>query len=253
MSNSNELPKITPNPVLDALKAAQPNVQSAVGTTQPEPVKATGLDPNLAKLMAEMLELKAKVLAGETKAAQKVVEAKAPVIDWTKITEKDIINLSIDIPVIEQDTPEYMNVHLLDRNYIARWIHILPQRLGVCLAGGYTYVKHEDMDPRYPVFLNFDTSGNYSAGDVVCLKILKSRYYPAIKANYMKTMAIHGRAKLDQAIARGRAGTQLDRQGNEIKTNESIPEVIDPRKINFYDPGDEQAPGEREWTREMVS
>ena len=58
----------------------------------------------------------------------------------------------------------------------------------MCLSEGYSYIKKEDWDERYPRALQFDESGNYSHGDVIALKILKSRYYPALKANYVKTM-----------------------------------------------------------------
>ena len=250
MSNdTTNTPKITSNPVVEALKAAQGTAQPA---TKPAPVEAKGISPELASMMAQILELKQKVDAKDRVAAQRIVDAAPPAIDWTKIEEKDIINLDLNIPVIEQEVPEFMNVVLKDKNYITRWVHQMGQRLGVCLASGHTYVSQEDMDPNYPKFLNFDTNGHYSFGDVVCLRILKSRYYPAIKANYMKTMAIHGKNKLQRAIATGKSSVELDRSGNEIRTNESIPEVIDPRRIHTYDPGDEQLPGEREYTRDMV-
>lgn len=228
-----------------------------IGQAKPQ-AAATSAAPvtmdDLAKVLKEIGELKKAKAEGDIAKAQAISAATPPPIDWTKITEKDIIDMSLDIPVIEQDTPEYMNVHLLDKNYIPRWIHTMSQRLGVCLASGYSYVTKEDFDPKYPIFLNFDTNNHYSSGDVVCLKILKSRYYPAIKANYLKTMAIHGKNKLHTAVARGDSGArQLDRTGNELKTNERVPEVIDPTRIHVYDPGDEPVPGEHEYTREMVS
>ena len=241
MSSSNSNP-------IEQLKTAQ---QQA--TVAPKPVSAAAPTPDLQKLMQEVLDLKKAVEAKDKQRAQAIANAKPPEIDWSKIEEKDIIDLSIDIPVIEQEIPSYLDVKLLDKNYISRWINTVPQRLGVCLAEGYSYVTKEDMDPRYPIFLAFDTSGHYSCGDVVALKILKSRYYPAIKANYMKTMAIHGKARLNQAVARGKSSVQLDKNGNEIKMGGLEPEFIDPSRLNVYDPGDEPSPGEKEWTKDMVN
>lgn len=245
---SNPLDKIA-----EQIKASQTTnkAPAPVETVQQSPTAGTGVDPNVLKMMQDILELKKKLEARDLVGAQRAA-AKKPEIDWTKITERDITNLDIDIPVIEQEVPSYMDVHLLDKNYIARWVNIMPQRIGVCLAEGYTYVKEADMDPRYPVYLKWDTSGNYSCGDVVCLRVLKSRYYPAIKANYMRTMSIHGKTRLKQAVATGKSGVQLDKEGNEIRMGGIEPEQIDPSRLNIYDPGDEPTKGEKEYTRDMV-
>lgn len=229
-----------------ASKAPEPvsTVQSTTKQTQDQ------VSPEMLKLMQDVLDLKKKIETKDAEAAKKAAKS-IPVIDWTKITEKDITDLSIDIPVIEQEVPSYMDVHLIDKNYIPRWVNIMPQRIGVCMAEGYSYIKKEHMDPNYPILLQFDTSGNYSCGDVVCLRILKSRYYPAIKANYMRTMSIHGKNKLRKAVETGKSGVRLDKSGNEIMGGIE-PEYIDPRVLDVYDPGDEPTKGEREVTRDMV-
>jgi hypothetical protein len=178
-------------------------------------------------LYREVTELKAKQTAAEqpTAAAAGPVSAPKP-IDWTKITEADIANLNIPIPVIEQETPEYLTVHLKDKNYVPRWVHILRERLGPALASGFSYVAQEDLDMNYPHPLLFDANAHYSHGDVVCLKILKERYFGAIRRNYLKTMAIHGRAKTREQLS------------NSLRDDPLLQEQFQTGSMELYTPED---------------
>jgi hypothetical protein len=243
--------KTPPAPV----ETVQPVVEKKVEAQQTQPAAATPATPTLTGkdlllLVQEVQRLREKEARGDLSGAQEIVRTKPP-IDWTKISEKDITNLDLEIPVIEQEKPSYMEIHLSDANYVARWVHKMPARLGICLSEGYSHVRAEDWNTNFPRPLQFDESGHYSHGDVIGLKILKSRYYPALKANYLKTMAIHGKKTLASAIARGKSGVQLNRQGEEI-IGGIEPEQIDPSRVQFFDPGDKEAKGEKEYTREMV-
>lgn len=202
----------------------KPAAQAANPTTAPSPTPApAGLDPELQKLIKEVLDLKAKV--DSKPAPAKAAPAKqADAIDWTKITEADIANLNINIPVIEQETPEYLTVHLKDQNYIPRWVHSMRERLGPCLASGYEYVTQDMLDTNYPHPLLFDANAHYSHGDVVCLRILKERYFGAIRRNYLKTMAIHGRA-----VTRGKMAEM-------VQDDEHLGEAFAKQSIEVYTP-----------------
>lgn len=195
-------------------------------TPTPAPQAQPASIDALKQLMQEIQDLKNKV---DAKPAKPVTAAapKSKEIDWTKITEADIANLDVPIPVIEQETPEYLTVNLKDKNYVPRWVHILPERLGVCLSTGYTYVEEADLDPNYPHPLKFDVNAKYSHGDVVCLKILKSRYYGAIKRNYLKTMSIHGKAQV-----RDRAMRAIEND------NPQIADAIHRGAMTLYEPED---------------
>lgn len=236
-------------PPLNQVKAAQDSAKPV----DVKPVVPTGtLDPNIAKLLLDVMELKAKVDAKDKQGAASAAQSVPKEIDWTKITEKDIVNLDLNIPVIEQERPNYMDVHLTDKNYISRWINKMPERLGICLSSGYSYVTEADLDKNWDHPLQFDTNGHYAHGDVVCLRILKSRYFPAIKANYMKTMAIHGKGRLNNAIKTGKTTIHLDRKGEEIKTSENL-EPFDPRGLEVYYPGDEATKGEVSYTKDQIT
>lgn len=240
----------TPQKTPELVETVQTKQTEPVVSTAPAASSKTFTNEQLLKLLEDVAELQRIKASGDTRAAH-AAATKKPDIDWTKITEKDITNLDLDIPVIEQEKPSYMDIHLHDKMYVARWIHRMPARLGVCLSEGYSHIKKEDWDERYPRALQFDESGNYSHGDVIALKILKSRYYPALKANYVKTMAIHGKTTLARAVASGKSSVQLNRNGEEI-VGGLEPEFIDPRRIQAYDPGDTPTKGEKEFTRDMI-
>ena len=199
--------------------------------TEPTKTPAQPANPafdQIKQLLQDVSELKTKVAEKQAKpGAAAASEVKAVKIDWSKITEADIANLDIPIPVIEQETPEYLSVHLKDQTYVPRWIHKLPERLGVCLATGYSYVEEADLDLNYPHPLLFDESGHYSHGDVVCLKILKERYYGAIKRNYLKTMAIHGKAKVRAEVMHS-----IENEAPQIA------DAIHRGAMTLYEPGD---------------
>jgi hypothetical protein len=206
----------------------------------PTPTPAAS-QPDISQLIKDILELKAKQAKTDKviEASAQPTEAKPKAeIDWTKITEADIANLDIPIPVIEQETPEYLTVHLLDMNFTARWIHILPERLGPCLSSGYNYVTESDLDKRYTHPLSFDVNGHLSHGDVVCLKIHKAKYLGQLKRNYMKTMAIHGRAKSREKLV------------ESIKDDEQLGEALESNSLSMYTPEDMKG---KTYTRDIFS
>ena len=201
--------------------------QSTPATTKTEvPAQAPAPVIDISALAAQIIELQKKVNAQATK-KEVVVEGKkkeVTEIDWTKVEEKDVFDLSVPIPAIEQEVPDYLNVHVQDKNYLTRWIHKLPERLGTCLVSGYSYVTAGDLDPRYPMALQPDSEGHYCYSDVVCLKILKSRYFAAIRRNYEKTMAVHGKNSVHSKV-----GQQV------ANANPKLESAIRRGAISFYD------------------
>lgn len=181
--------------------------------SQPKP-KVPSTIEELAKQILDMrAQLDAKDKASTSK-PQTQAETKPAEIDWANIKESDVFDLSIPIPAIEHQMPDYLDVHLKDPMYVARWVHKLPERLGPALQAGYNYITKEDLDDRFPIPLTFDTEGHYAHADVVALKILKSRYYPALRRNHEKTMAIHGRGlvkgKINKEIENSPVGRQME-------------------------------------------
>jgi hypothetical protein len=221
---------------------APPSGRGATGGDQ-APLGAAhstaSLDPRILELLKDITDIKKKIEAKEESKVASSAQATAPKeIDWSKITEADIANLNIPIPVYEQETPEFLTVHLKDQNYTARWVHIMPERLGVCLATGYEYVKPEDLDERFPHPLSFDANNHYAHGDVVCLRIHKSRYLGAIRKNYLKTMQIHGKARVHSEL------------GKVIQADPNLADSIHRGAMTLYEPEDMKG---REISSELFS
>lgn len=194
-------------------------------TPTPTPAAPAKPQPTVAELLAEVVSLKKAVATkADAPVPPKPPESQAKEIDWSKVSESEVFDLSVAIPAIEHDLPDYMNVQLVDKNYVPRWTHKLPQNLGPKLAAGYQYVTKEDLDTRYPIPLLFDGEGHYCFADVVLLKIHKSRYYPALRRNHEKTMAIHGAGKVRAAVQQ-----QLDTQ------NPALANAVRRGAMSFYE------------------
>ena len=161
-----------------------------------KPVTPKVTDEQLLQLLSTVQDLQKKV---EAKPKEQVAPEPAP-IDWANIEEKDIFDMSLNIPAIDQEVPNYMDLHLKDPAFVGRWVHKMPERLGPMRAIGFDFITKEDWDGSFPLMLNWDSEGHLSYGDVVALKVPKSKYYPALKRNHQKTMAIHGAGKVKTRI-----------------------------------------------------
>lgn len=182
------------NPVVAPIKSASaPPVQASPASVE---------KPSVESLFADIQALQKQVLEKERREAAAESPTPDPVkeIDWSKIQEKDIFDLSIPIPVVTQDLPQYMTVHLKDSSQVARWTHKFGPNIGPRLASGYRFMMKEDWDVRFPLPLSFDAEGHYSCGDVVALVVPKSIYYPALRRNYQKTALVHGKTKVREEL-----------------------------------------------------
>jgi hypothetical protein len=193
----------------------------------PVPVGQAPIPASMADLAKQLLDLQKQVNEKATK-AEVVTKAMVtppvkPEIDWANMDENSVFDMSIPIPAIEQEVPDYLNMHVQDKMYVTRWIHKLRERLGPCLAAGYTYVTKPEIDNRYPISLEPDSEGHYTFGDVVLLKILKSRYFPALRRNHEKSMSIHGARQVKGKI------------GSETSNNPKLESAIRRGAISFYE------------------
>jgi hypothetical protein len=123
----------------------------------------------------EALEKAVKAVLAKNKAAEAANSAvPAPrAVDWSKVTEKDITNALIDIPVIEHEIPDYMNMMLKDQEYVAVWASKDQRRIGQLKAEGYEFLKPEHVHPDFKLPLIFDSEGLYRYVDVVCMRVHK--------------------------------------------------------------------------------
>lgn len=155
----------------------------------PPVVTTPQTDAQILELLEKVSKLESKVDSKlGTTASQKPLTADD--IDWTKVTEAQVFDLSFPIPVIEHELPDYMNIHLRDQNNIARWVHHMPRHLGSQLASGYSYITKEDWDENFPLVLQFNTEGHLIYDDVVALKIDKRRYFSALRRTHVKSTQI---------------------------------------------------------------
>jgi hypothetical protein len=152
------------------------------------------------KLFTEVQELQKKVLEKEKASTAAPTPDPIKEIDWSKISEKDVFDLSVPIPVVTHDLPQYMTVFLNDSSLVPRWVHKFGPNIGPRLASGYRFMMKADWDSRYPIPLTFDAEGHYACGDVVALVVPKSIYYPALRRNYQKTALIQGKAKVREEL-----------------------------------------------------
>ncbi len=97
--------------------------------------------------------------------------------DWSKVTEKDYLNPDVYIPVIEHETPDYMNIKLKDDEYEVVWASKDQRRIGQLKATGYEFLKPEHVRSDFKMPLEFDSEGMYVYMDVVAMRVHKRILY----------------------------------------------------------------------------
>jgi hypothetical protein len=109
-------------------------------------------------------------------------------IDWNKIQEKDIFDLNVNIDTINHDMPDYMLIIPKDSNYVLRWVHKLPRRLGPMKAKGFQFAKAEDIEGDLNIALEVNANGQIQFDDVLLMKIEKRLYYGMLRANHKRAI-----------------------------------------------------------------
>jgi len=117
-------------------------------------------------------------------------------LNWTKISENDVFDLNVPIEAIDHGVPDYLNVELNDKNYVARWVHKTPRRLGPMMAIGWTYVEKIDLDINCHLEVTIDENGHFRYDDVILMKLPKQKYFGQLRRNYERTVAQVSSAKL---------------------------------------------------------
>ena len=97
--------------------------------------------------------------------------------DWKNLREQDAYDARINIPVIEHEIADYMNMKLKDTEYEVVWASMDQRRIGQLQAEGYEFLKPEHIAPDFKVPLLFDSEERYTYQDVVCMRVHKRILY----------------------------------------------------------------------------
>lgn len=114
------------------------------------------------------------------------------ITDFSNIGEESIFDLSVPIKVIDHTMPDFLDVKLKDKNFVARWIHTGQRRMGQARAQGWTYVTREDLETDLLVEITTDVAGHFIYTDVVLMKLTKNKYYGALRANFQRALNMAG-------------------------------------------------------------
>jgi hypothetical protein len=173
-------------------------------------------------------ELK-RLISGRDGVTVKAAPAKP--VDFEKLSEKDVFDLSIPIDVITHDLPDYVEVHLKDQNYVPRWVFKHSRRLGPMIAIGWTYVTEEDLAEKLKLEQPLDENGHFTLDDVVLMKCQKAKYFGQLRRNYLRTRAMVNPKEAHQ-IAAARVVADLKSAG----TND-YNKYASEGKLSVYAPG----------------
>jgi hypothetical protein len=143
-----------------------------------------------------------RATAANLKNAQMTTQDKVTDIDFSKMSEKDIYDLSVHIPTYTHELPDYLQVKISDGNYVTRWVNSNSATLGQRIAQGWTYVKAEDLAQKLNVAIEPNENGVFKYVDVVLMKLHKSKYFGMLRANHVRG---ENMVKPDSAHRFGRA------------------------------------------------
>lgn len=166
-------------------------------------------------------------------ANQAMSKDKAPVaeIDFSKLTMDDIYDMSIPIQAKAFGATDALKVELADNNYIARWVNKNPRRLGQFLAYGFTYVEEKDLARKLEVEVVADAQGHFVLDDVVLMRILKPKYFAALRAAHERAIRTVNSVQAANT-AKDEAIKFMSKQGGQEFT-----ELAKAGKVEFYKPG----------------
>jgi hypothetical protein len=150
-----------------------PTIEHKTETAQAAQVAQAIADPKLNN--TELEEQIKKVLSNIKKERAEAAAPKEP--DWKNLKEQDAYDTRINIPVIDHEIPDYMNMKLKDTEYEIVWASTDQRRLGQLLAEGYEFLKPEHVEPTFKVPLLFDSEERYTYQDVVCMRVHKRILY----------------------------------------------------------------------------
>lgn len=149
-------------------------------------------------------------------------------LDFSKMTEDDVYDL--DIPIIAKPfgNEDTLDVKLKDTNYVARWVNVNPLRLGNMRSRGFEYVRKEDLQEDLNIEVMVDAQGHYRVHDVVLMRILKSRYFAALRAAQLRAINSVSNAGAHKAA------TQAANQFMEKEAGGEYVSYAQRNKVQFY-------------------
>ena len=116
---------------------------------------------------------KAVEIALKNLRTERVEAAKPKEPDWATLSEAEASNMTVYVPVIDHEIPQYMDIKLKDPEYVAVWPNRDQRRIGQLQAEGYELLKPEHLHPDFKIPLKFNSEGMYCYEDVVAMRVHK--------------------------------------------------------------------------------
>jgi len=213
---------------------AQPAFKPFKGTPlsdvviQPKPAAKAEPTPE-AERLANVEKMISQLLADTSKTVRIAMPTKE--LDYSKLDESAVYDLSIPIIAIEHGLPESMKVELQDPNYVARWVHVHPQRLGGMKAVGFTTVTREDLAVDLNLSIEPDENGAYRYVDTILMKISKAKYFGQLRRNHQNAV---NAVRPDNAHA---AGKQAIENYLQTEGGADAARYMNDQKLSVYTPG----------------
>lgn len=183
---SNEEKKLTPEEIHARTQKGIEDQRAQVAASIPPPPSTPSSVASTLAAQGVSPETLEDVIRGilDKRKAEKISELTPKEPDYRSLSEKDIYNAGIYIPVIQHDIPEYMYVELKDDEYIAIWVNRDQRRVGAVQAEGFEFVKAEHLKQGWIAPLKFDSEGLYVYQDVVCMRVHKRIRYAKLRKFY---------------------------------------------------------------------
>lgn len=222
----------------------RPKVPKPISTTEVKIEEPKTQEESESKILNDKIkdmEAAIKLLvAGRDSVKLKAASAAQKPIDWNKMTERDIFDLSVPIETVGGDLPDYMKITLKDSNFVPRWVQKMPRRLGPMRAKGYTYVTKDEIEGELNIAVEPDENGVIRFDDVILMKIEKRAYYGMLRRNHERALSMVN-PKTAHKVAIDRVETEL-RSAHPISESDqtrsgSYDKYAGTNKMNVYAPG----------------
>ena len=171
----------------------------------------------------------ARLLTG-TKRTSEPAKVLGP-LDFANLDESAAYDFNIPIQAIDHGLPESMKVELEDPNYVPRWVHTHPKRLGPMKAVGFTIVTEQDLAKDLNLEIEVDENGAYRYSDVILMKIPKIKYFGALRKNHENAVRAVNEENAHTA------GKKMIEDFLEEKGGSAYVEAHNQKRLNVYTPG----------------
>jgi hypothetical protein len=151
-------------------------------------------------------------------------------LDYSSMSENDAYDFDIPIVAKPFSNEDSLEAKLKDSNYVPRWVNVNPMRLGSMRSRGFEYVVADDLAQPLNIEVGVDAQGHYRVHDVVLCKILKSRYFSALRAIQLRSI------NAVSAIGAHRAAKNAANQYMEHETGGEYANYVRRNKVTFYSP-----------------